>query len=113
MPDHDESRLGWERVGVLKRGGPKVVQYEDVENIRVIHLVNAIYRGALVHGTFELMDQTSDDVIIINEKGPSVKVVIFWKMRRPKSRCRKFSLGIAEYEVEKYFSGKVVRKILN
>ena len=113
MPDHDEGRLGWERVGVLKRGGPKAVQYEDVENMRVIHLVNAIYRGAPVHGTFELMEKTADDVLIINEKGLCVKVVTDWQSRRPKSRWRTFSLKNADYKIESSYHGKVVRRIID
>lgn len=112
MPEHCENTGGWEHIGVLKLGGATVVQYEEVQNMRVIHLVNAMYRGVLVHGTFELMDKTSDDVLIINDKGPSVKVVIDWLMRSPKSRWRKFSLKIAEYKVENHYNGKIARRVL-
>jgi len=113
MPEHFENPVFWEQIGVLKLRAATVVQYEEVLNMRVIHMVNAIYRGVLVHGTFELMDKTSDNVLIINEKGPLVKVVIDWKMRRPKSSCRKFSLRIAEYVIEQSYNGKVARRILD
>ena len=113
MPEHCANLVFWEQVGVLKLRAARVVQYEEVLNMRVIHMVNAIYRGVLVHGTFELMDKTSDNVLIINEKGPSVKVVIDWQMRRPKSRWRNFSLRIAEYALEQSYNGKVARRILN
>jgi len=113
MPEHSENLVVWDQVGILKRRAATVVQYEEVLNMRVIHLVNAIYRGVLVHGTFELMDKTSDDVLILNEKGLSVKVVIDWQIRRPKSRWRKFLLRIAEYELEQSYNGKVARMILN
>ena len=90
----------------------KAIEYGAVENVRVIHLTKATYRGIVVRGTFELSDKPTINDLTPSSNGSLVKVVTDWRSHKPKAGWRKFLVQEADYEIEEGYYGKVVRNIV-
>ena len=104
----------WDQVNSLSIADNKfkAIEYEAVENVTVIHLRKATYRGILVQGTFELAGKGVGDGVIPSKNGSFVKVVTDWHSHKPKAGWRKFLIQKADYEIEEGYYGKVVRNIV-
>ena len=104
----------WGQVNSLSISDNKVkaVEYEAVDNVRVIHLRKGTYRGIVVQGTFELSGKAASEELIPSKNGSLVKVVTDWHSHKPKAGWRKFLIQEADYEIEEGYYGKVVRNIV-
>ena len=104
----------WGQINSLSIADNKVkaIEYETVENLTVIHLRKATYRGIVVQGTFELAGKAASDEVIPGQNGSFVKVVTDWRSHKPKAGWRKFHIQEADYEIEEGYYGKVVRNIV-
>ena len=104
----------WGQVNSLSIADNKVkaVEYEAVENVRVIHLRKASYRGIVVQGTFKLRGKAASDDLTPSKNGTLVKVVTDWHSHKPKAGWRKFLAQEADYKIEEGYHGKVVRNIV-
>ena len=61
-----------------------VCDWHTVNNVRVINLKNAFYRGATFSGTFELSDK--ENPFFESDEGLRVEIKLYWYGRRLKTR---------------------------
>ena len=84
--------------------------YRNVENTKVIHVEQAMYRGSTFDGTFELVNQF-DDFEFITQKGFKCRVKCFWFFRRPKTVWPAIIFKNDKIQTEENYTGSVVLNI--
>ena len=110
MLKNPKYKNGFEKGTPYTIEGAKPVDFERVENKRVIHVTNGFYRDSFFSGTFELQEQKKSP-FIETLKGNRVKILCYWFCRKPETAWPKMLLRDAEFRIEEGYSGPVARNI--
>lgn len=91
----------------------KINKHREVKNVRVVKVVNASYRGAMLTDTFELEDQISgnDPVKDLPSGKSKVTVICSWYEVKPPNTYPNIDLSSATYKIITGYSGLVADNI--
>ena len=110
MLENPKYKNGFEKGTPYTIEGAKPVDFEPVENKRVIHVTNGFYRDSFFSGTFELEEQKKSP-IIETLKGNRVKILCYWFRHKPKTAWPKLLIGNGDFRIEEGYCGLVARNI--
>lgn len=97
-----------ERVPSVCRAA-KPTAWEDVSNIHAVQLTNAQYRGALLSGTFELVDAESPWVTVSGQQRLVLR--FYWFGHRPPTRFPAVQVTAGGFRFVRRHTGPVVRNV--